>query len=162
MKTFRLPLSCQLFLAFVVAALLASGVAEARSAVPLKATIAIIESLGETGPCFLTGDISGTGQATHLGEVTLVSRDCIIPISPTELRFSSSQLVLTAVNGDRIFAAYSGIFTIDGTVGLISGDFIIIEGTGRFSQATGAGTVQGVEDMLTGIGQIQITGNISY
>ena len=164
MNSFGFPLSCQLFVALVVAASLASGVAEANPTVPVKATIAITESIQPIGttPCILIGDISGTGTATHLGKVTLVSRDCINPISQTAFSFSSNQLVLTVANGDQVFATYSGTLTTEGTVGVITGGYQIIGGTGSFSQATGAGTVQGVEDLSTGIGQVQLTGSISY
>src|SRR5689334_9619027 len=102
MKYFRLPFSSQLLHALVVVTLLASGVPEAQSAGPFKATIAITESIQPIGaaPCFLLGDISGTGQATQLGRVTVVSSDCINPISQTAFSFSSNQLVLTGANGD--------------------------------------------------------------
>jgi hypothetical protein len=165
MKNFRLPLSCQLFLALVVATLFASGVPEAQSAVPFKATIAITESIQfiGTSPCFLVGDISGTGLATQLGKVTLLSSDCINPMSETMFSFHSDQLVLTVVaNGAQIFATYDGTLTTEGTVGVITGGYHIVGGTGRYSQASGAGTVQGVEDMSTGKGNVQLTGTISY
>ena len=57
---------------------------------------------------------------------------------------------------------YSGRLTTEGGVGVITGGYQIVGGTGRFSQATGAGTVQGVEDMSTGKGQVQLTGTISH
>ena len=161
MKSFR-SLSCQLLLA-LVAASLASGVAVARDAVPFKATIAITEVLSTgTASCFLTGNISGTGTGT-IGKVTLVSRDCINPINETgtAFSFSSDQLVLTAANGDQIFATYSGMLTTEGTVGVVTGGYQIVGGTGRFSQATGAGTVQGIQDLSTGKGQLQVNGTIS-
>jgi hypothetical protein len=143
-----------LTLALFVAMLFASEVAEAGPAVPFKATIAISESIQPIGtpPCFLIGDISGTGVATHLGRVTLVSRDCINPISETEFWFFSNLVVLTIATGEQVFAAYDGNLTIEGAAGTITGDFQIVGGTGRYEQATGAGTVQGVEDLSTGIG----------
>jgi hypothetical protein len=164
MKNFRPLLSCHLFLALVVATLLASGVAEAQPVVPFKATIAITELIQppDTDPCFRVGVISGTGLVTHLGKVTVVSRDCINPISETEFAFSSNQLVITAANGDQIFATYTGTLTFEGTVGVITGGYQFVGGTGRFSQATGAGAVQGVEDIITGKGNVQLTGTISY
>jgi hypothetical protein len=87
--------------------LLASGAAEAGSTVPLKATVAITETIQPIGaaPCILIGAISGTGTATHLGKVTLVSQDCINPISETTtFSFFSNQLVLTVANGDQVRA----------------------------------------------------------
>ena len=167
MKNFRPLLSCQLFLALVVATLFASGVAEAQSAVPFKATIAITESIQQIGfpPCILVGDISGIGLATRLGRVTLDSSDCINPTDQTFTAFSffSNHVVLTVVaNGDQIFATYSGTLTFEGTVGVITGGYNIDGGTGRYSQASGAGAVQGVEDMITGTGNVQLTGTISY
>ena len=162
----KLPLSRQLSFALAVAALLMSAVTAAQSPVPFKATIAITELIqpDATGTCLLAGNISGTGTATQLGKVTLVSRDCINPISPTAFSFSSNQVVLTAANGDQIFATYSGSLTIEGAIGAITGGYQIVGGTGRFSQATGAGTVQGVEDVsgAPAKGQIQLAGTISY
>ena len=166
MKNFRLPLSCHLFLALGVAALLAQGVPEANAADSFKASVAISEVIHQIGaaPCFLVGDISGTGQATQLGKVTVVSSDCINPLSPTLTLFSfaSNQLVLTSANGDQIFAMYSGTLTTEGGVGVITGGYQIVGGTGRYSQATGAGSVQGLEDMSTGKGLVQLIGTLAY
>ncbi|HEX9453518.1 MAG TPA: hypothetical protein VGA27_04140 [Candidatus Binatia bacterium] len=163
MKSFRLPLSCQFFLALVVATLLAHGT-EAQAVAPFKATVAITEVIQSdaTGVCFLIGDISGTGQATQLGQVTVVSSDCINPMGPTAFSFSSNQLVITTANGDQIFAMYNGTLTTEGGVGVITGGYQIVGGTGRYSKATGAGTVQGVEDMSTGKGLVGLTGTLSY
>lgn len=85
MRIFESPLFRQLSLTLAAATLLVPTVTLAGSAVPFKASIAITELIqgGTTEVCALVGDISGTGQATHLGNVTLVSRDCINPISPT-------------------------------------------------------------------------------
>jgi hypothetical protein len=113
---------------------------------------------------FLVGDISGTGVATHLGKVTLVSRDCINPANETGTAFSfiSDELVITVANGDQIRATYSGTLTFEGAVGVITGGYQIDGGTGRYLQASGAGSVQGVEDLSTGKGNVRLTGTISY
>ena len=164
MKSFRLPLSCQLFLALAVVTLLAQEVPEAKAANSFKASVAITEVIQPIGaaPCFLVGNISGTGQATQLGKVTVVSSDCINPLSQTLFSFASNQLVLTSANGDQLFAMYSGTLTTEGGVGVITGGYQIVGGTGRYSQATGAGSVQGMEDMSTGKGLVQLTGTLSY
>ena len=136
MRNFELSLSRRLSLALFAATLLVPTVTMAGSAVPFKASIAITELItGGSGACYFTGEISGTGHATHLGHVTLVSHDCINPINQTEFSFSSTQLVLTAANGDQVFATYSGTFTIQGPVGAIAGGYQIVGGTGRFSHA---------------------------
>src|SRR5258706_3477863 len=131
MKSFRLPLSCQFFLALVVATLLAQGVPEAHSANSFKSTISITESIhpDSSGQCLLVGDIAGTGVATQLGKVTVVSSDCIIPMSQTAFSFSSNQLILTVANGEQIFAMYFGTLTTEGGVGVITGGYQIVGGT---------------------------------
>ena len=164
MKSSRLLVFCNVLLALVMTLLVASEVPAAQSAVSFKSTISITESIQPSGAaqCFLVGDISGTGMATQLGKVTVVSSDCINPISQTSFSFSSNQLVFTVGNGDQVFAIYNGMFTTEGGVGVISGGYQLIGGTGRYSHATGAGTVQGVEDMTTGKGLVYLTGTISY
>ena len=99
-----------------------------------------------------------------MGKVTLTSTDCITFISQTAFIFFSNQVVLTAANGDQIFATYSGKFEIEGGVGTITGTYTVLGGTGRFSQATGAGTVQGLENVTSAPfkGQVQLTGTILY
>lgn len=167
MKTLKLRLFRQNFLALAVAALFAPGVMAAQSnSFPFRATIAITEQLqpGNTD-CHWIGDISGSGQATHLGEVMLVGRDCIIPSSETTFSFFPIQpLILTAANRDQIFVEYSGILTSEAGIATIIGGYKIIGGTGRFSQAIGAGSVQGIHNISVSpaTGQIQLSGTLVY
>ena len=164
MKTPRMPLTHQLLVALFLFMSFAPRVVEAQSPVPFKATIAITETLQNIGapPCIFLGNITGTGIATHLGKVTLASTDCINPMSLTVFVFYSDNVALSLANGDQISASYSGTLTAEGPVGVITGGYKITGGTGRYARATGAGTVQGVEDMTTGKGQIQLIGTISY
>lgn len=131
-----------------------------------KATVSISESIQQLGtaPCFSVGTIFGTGIASQAGKISITSTDCINPMDPTftAFSFSSDQLVITAANGDKIFAMYGGTFSVQGQFGIISGGYQIVGGTGRFARATGAGAVTGQEDMLTGQGQVQLLGTISY
>jgi hypothetical protein len=94
----------------------------------------------------------------------VTSTDCITPIDASTYSFGSTELVFTAVDGDRIFARYSGTLSIEGGVAAINGGFQIFGGTGRFAQATGAGALQGVENIATvpATGQVQLIGTISY
>jgi len=160
MKSFRLLLA---LLAAVV--VIVPRVSNAETSA-FKATVSIselIQTFG-TAPCFSVGTISGTGLASQAGKISITSTDCINPIDPTFTAFSfaSDQLVMTAANGDKIFATYGGTFSVQGQFGIISGGYQIVGGTGRFAHATGAGTVNGQEDMSTGKGQVQLLGTISY
>lgn len=154
---------------FVTTALLIPSVTLAESTKPFKATLAISELLQPIGapPCVVLGHISGTGQATHMGTVTVASVDCVNPVDllkPTVFWFSSNQFVLTAASGEQIFATYAGIFTIEGALGTINGGYEIMGGSGRFSNARGKGIVQGLENLSVypAQGEVQLTGDITY
>jgi hypothetical protein len=104
-----------------------------------------------------------------MGKVSVNSVDCIAFANPTNpnpalLTFSSNELVLTAANGDQVFATYAGTFTIERAVSTINGGYQITGGTGRFSQATGNGIVQGSENIgdVPAKGEVQLTGTIAY
>jgi hypothetical protein len=141
-----------------------SSVPAAATTVALRATIAFTEQVTTDPSCYLIGTINGGGTATRLGNVQLSSTDCINPLSPTLFLFLSDTVVLTVDNGDQIFAAYGG--TLSGTNGVIQGKYFIFGGTGRFENASGVGTIDGLEalDMPagTGSGQIQLKGTLSY
>ena len=171
MRIFKTPLARELLVLLAAATMLVPAVTLAQSPKPFKATIAISEVLQplDGQPCIYLGHISGTGNATHMGKVTMNSTDCIafanpLKPDPTSLAFSSNQLVITAANGDQIFATYIGTFTIEGAVGAINGGYQIAGGTGRFSQATGQGLVQGLENIgvMPARGEVQLTGTITY
>ena len=150
------------------ATLLVPSVTLAKQPKPFKATIAISEVLEPKGgpPCFFLGHISGTGHATDVGTVTVASLDCLNPdpLNTMVLWFSSHQVVLTATNGDQLFATYGGTLTTQGAAGAISGGWQITGGTGRFSQATGQGVVQGLENLSVSPaqGEVELTGEIAY
>jgi hypothetical protein len=110
------------------------------------------------------GTISGRGTADRLGAVDLASRDCIVPLAPTLYLFTSRQVVLTLAHGDEIWAAYGG--TLSAESGAITGTYLIYGGTGRFANATGAGTLRGFEtlDLATGAGtgRIELRGTLAH
>jgi hypothetical protein len=155
-------------LALVVTMVVVSSIAGAQAPLPFRAAIAISESIQVTGtsPCFLIGEISGTGVAAHLGSLTITSTDCITPMSETTFSFLSQNVVLTTASGEQIFVDYSGTFNINGSVGTIVGGYRITGGTGRFADAEGAGAVRGTEnlsaDLSAGEGRITLVGTISY
>jgi hypothetical protein len=135
----------------------------AIAAAPLsfQATINFSEQVipTDTGtPCFAMGTITGSGTATKIGAVTVTSTDCINPLPPafTSFGFASHNVVLTASNGDHLWALYAGILSAEGR---ITGSYVVYGGTGRFAHAVGAGTLGGFEaiDLTTGAGNGQIT-----
>jgi hypothetical protein len=176
MRSFK-RLAGQLFSACAAALVLTSPAIGAKPDLPFNATIAIGEQVGAdpTGTCpvspslkfALAGAIRGTGNASHLGKTDSTSFDCIQVAGPSSFYFDSTHLVLTAANGDQVFARYSG--TLDATVpakSIVVGKFEIIGGTGRFANAMGGGTLTGTENInsqtLAAEGRIELTGTISY
>jgi len=172
MRTYAASLTRWLCVILATTTFLVAPVALAKSSKPFKATIVISEFIQPIGssPCFFLGHISGTGNATHMGKISVSSTDCINFADPTNpnpafLAFSSTEpLVITAANGDQVRVTYAGTFTIEDGVGTINGGYQIVGGTGRFSKATGKGVLQGSENIgvVPAQGEIQITGTISY
>ena len=139
--------------------------------VPFNARLATHETLSfDPNVCtaypFLVGTTTGTGTASNMGAVTLMATDCITP-NPPSFAFSNGKLTITAANGDELRASYSGTFlplpnSIPFTLYTISGTFTVTGGTGRFSNATGSGYLNGSENIVTRQGQLDATGTISY
>jgi hypothetical protein len=141
---------------------------------PFSASIDITEQVTLIGaPCPLIAAVSGSGTATHLGRASVVSNDCIIPQVGEPVQFFSPAVVLTAANGDQMFASYGGV--VVPTTGAISGTFTIHGGTGRFVSAWGNGQLAGSEDTspllqlspmspgpVTLRGHITLSGTVSY
>lgn len=113
---------------------------------------------------FLAGTTTGSGQASHLGAVTGSATDCIMPTSAYTYTFSNGKLSLIAQNGDELRADYSGNLSPSATppVFVLNGTYRITGGTGRFANASGTGTVGGLENLATGQGQFELKGSISY
>ena len=151
---------------FVAAPLLVPASALAQSTFPFEVTLAVKEAIQQdfSGRCWLIGSISGSGEASQLGRVTVASTDCITAMDTFTYSFESTEVVLTVGDGDRIFGRYSGTFRIQGFVAAITGRFQISGGTGRFGTATGAGGLRGVLRMglFSAVGQIQLSGTIGY
>lgn len=172
-----------------LSACLALGVAFVAGAAPLcavakdkeafAAAAQITESIGPSSDpacqpsaqgLALQGTISGTGLGTAIGPFTASAVDCLRSSDPTyqftpPFAFSTSSLVLTAANGDRIVAAYSGTASLS-PVGLLllNGTYTFTSGTGAFRNVKGSGTLTGVEDISTAParGFVSLVGQISY
>ena len=156
------------FVALAATVFFASGATAAKPAVPFKALIAITEQLGAPSlGCASSATVVGTGAAAHMGPVTSSSTDCVNFDPSTGLfSFSSTNIVLTASNGDQVFGTYQGTVDASSGIGVITGSFTITGGTGRFLNASGGGAILGLEVLdipnRSGQGQIQLNGTISY
>jgi hypothetical protein len=110
------------------------------------------------------GNLVGHGDSALLGRVAFAASDCITPVPPL-YNFSMGRFIVLAPSGEQIFANYSGQFvpTGEGSKYVFSGaTFQVTGGTGQYVRATGGGTITGGEDIVTGSGNVQLSGQISY
>lgn len=155
--------------AAVTLLLAASSAASAGSwqIAPLEVEGVLVEAVGPADRCLskFGGTISGHGTSAMMGgKVVFIATDCITPVGPL-FNFSGGKFVVMTTSGDQIYANYSGQFvpTGEGAKYVFSGaTFQITGGTGKFSKITGGGTLTGGEDMITGAGNIKLTGRALY
>jgi len=112
-----------------------------------------------TGDC--TGNIQavieGSGKGSHMGNITVELGYCM------DKDGELLSLVMgtgTASNGDQIFVVLTGA-DVDPEKGPYQ-DYMIYDGTGRFTGATGSYTLYGVIDYVNGVWSHEGGGVISY
>ena len=117
----------------------------------LSMRMSITENIVFTGapPCLIISSVQGQGMSSQLGgSFTISSTDCVNPhgtFDPNNgnaLAFASQApgIVLTTTAGHKIYASYSGIVR---RLGGMTGNFVIMGGTGPFYGATGGGMLLG-------------------
>lgn len=117
----------------------------------LTMKMTLTENLVFTGsaPCFFASNVMGTGRSAQFGgDFTVSSVDCLNPhgaFDPTNgnaFSFTSQApgIVITTAAGHKIYASYSGTVR---RLGGMSGNFVILGGTGPFFGATGGGLLLG-------------------
>jgi hypothetical protein len=114
---------------------------------------------------YLTGTSTGSGSATLLGKVTFNSSDCITPeLNMTTFTFTRGKLKLVGADGDELHGEYSGQLLPTPVVPnfVLAGAIRITGGTGKFKNATGAGVMQGTENLQTFQGHINFNLVVSY
>jgi hypothetical protein len=131
---------------------------------PLSITGVTQEEVGPRGECasHFGGTTTGMGISSPLGKVSLVANDCI-NVGESSISFLGN-MVFTMSSGDEFFADYGGYFvptSYPSIFTLNNAFFKITGGTGKFTNATGGGTLQGGENIDTGLGLMQATGTIS-
>ena len=148
-------------------ALLAPAAQAGKPSVPFKASLKTQETLAfnpvACPTTFLEGTTVASGNASHMGSVTLRSTDCVVQAAG-QFTFTDGRLVLTAANGDQVTANYSGMLlpSAESPVYILTGSYTVVGGTGRFANATGSGSLQGSNNIVTGQGSYTATGFIRY
>ena len=95
-----------------------------------------------SGPPILEIFITGSGHATHMGEISIWQHHFVNVITMT---FYGGEWVWTAANGDTVEGGYYGSM-VPTSVGFeIHGYFTIDGGTGRFEGAEGGGIASGMQ-----------------
>lgn len=128
---------------------LIDGVASPAQVLTLK--MSITENLIFTGaaPCFFISNVQGQGKSSQFGgSFTVSSTDCMNPhgtFDPNNgnaFSFASQApgLVITTAAGHKIYASYSGTVR---RLGAMTGNFVILGGTGPYYGATGGGLLLG-------------------
>lgn len=155
-------------LATSTALLLASVSAYATPATTkaLEISGVLLEQAGPAARCpsQFGGTITGHGNSAHLGRVAFVATDCITPAPPL-FNFSQGRIIIMTISGDQIFAQYNGQFVPTGVGAnyIFSGaTFQITGGIGKYHKASGGGELTGGQDMVTGIGDVKLSGQIHH
>ncbi|MFS0756262.1 hypothetical protein ABC383_16395 [Noviherbaspirillum sp. 1P10PC] len=148
-----------------VLAFMAGPSAHAGPSVPLTGGFSYTSTLdaAKDPACPLAGMMVGIGNLSHLGKSAVVATDCITQAYGSFVILHGS-ITVTAANGDKLTATYTGSFIPAGGTLLQTRDvtYSITGGTGRFEGARGAGRLEGSEDMATHQGALSVVGTISY
>jgi hypothetical protein len=139
-------------------AVAATASALAARPVPFKASIATDVTF--TGPCGPTCsiNISGAGQATHMGRVSIDGPSLIDFVTGGQTGTST----LTAADGSKLEIAIAGSFApISATDVMFVGTWTAISGTGRFADSDASGAYRGTASLVTNTGELFIDGTIT-
>jgi hypothetical protein len=124
----------------------------AATLVPFQATVFEHYTLSVCAPHTVCITAHGTGQATHLGELT-ESATVQVDINPADAVNGCSpetrNTTLVAANGDEITMSATGCGY--SATNSARDSYVVTGGTGRFQGASGSGTDSNVH-MLTGPG----------
>jgi hypothetical protein len=138
-------------ISLVLLAALIAFPATAGDLVPFRALIQTVpHPVGSCGAGCLALDISGTGQATHMGRTDMHGPSEVDVILSEQTGTST----LTAADGDTLVIAFAGTvdFESPDPTGPVSfeGEWEVIGGTGRFEDSVGGGTYTGTAEGLAG------------
>lgn len=141
------------------------GVASPAQVLTLR--MSITENLVFTGaaPCFFISHVQATGKSAQLGgNFTASSTECLNPhgsFDPNNgnaFSFASQApgIVITTAAGHKVYASYSGTVR---RLGGMTGNFVIMGGTGPYYGATGGGLLMGYTQLSpTGVANGSVDG----
>jgi hypothetical protein len=141
----------------MVLASLASVTAQADSTVPFKASIDTeVAIVGGCGPTCVVLNISGTGNATHLGRLEMDG--------PSQIDFATGQQTgtstVTGADGSSMDLSFTGSFIPTGpTDATFQGTWTTTGGTRRLAGVSGGGTYHG--SAAGDFGNLTLVGTIS-
>ena len=113
------------------------------------------------GPCGATCvvlDISGSGQATHLGRVSVDGPSFTDLVAGTQTGTST----LTAADGSQLEVEIDGTFGFTSATDVeFSGSWSVISGTGRFEDSSGGGSYEGTASIASNTGTLLMEGEVT-
>jgi hypothetical protein len=130
--------------------------------VPFRGTVEAAE-VGQFVPpnTILAHDV-GEGNATHLGRFAWYSEFTITQNLATGVGTATGHAVLTAANGDQLYATFTGTGVVAGGVATVVETYTITGGTGRFAGATGSFTMnRSVQQATTHVSTGTFSGTIT-
>lgn len=113
--------------------------------------------------------LTGSGQATHLGRVSLVGQAVVYLASqpgPTpDCRNVTNAMLLSAANGDQLALLLSGVNcqtgATSGITAITHGTWVVTSGTGHFGAATGSGAYTTQINSPAAIAWADLSGTLS-
>lgn len=136
--------------------------AAADSLVPFHATVSETYRAAPCGTWDLCITAIGTGQATHLGEIT-ENATVVVDINPADAENGCAPeeraTTFTAANGDRVTMSFEDGWSCAATSDAHD-DYLITGGTGRYAGAGGTGSEYNVHTFTgPGVGVATVTYN---
>jgi hypothetical protein len=125
--------------------------------VPIKGTVVGAHWIDEAAPgcdadALWRFESSGTGQMSHLGRVDYFLTQCSFFDLEQGFTFGNGTITFTAANDDTLVIAQTGNSELIGDFAgfTVNGTWEAVGGTGRFANATGSGSMDGIGDIPGG------------
>ena len=139
----------------------AATAAAAATALPFRGSVTADETGQFQPPNLVHSQDVGTGNATHLGRFAWFSTFTIVQ-GGDGIGRATGTAVLTAANGDQLFATFTGVGMLVNGVADVHEAYVITGGTGRFADASGSfAMARSVAIATTGVSTGSFTGTIS-